>query len=121
MQPHFNEKSEVNRDDKAKFEYTLTLTGTGEGATEKRAAALIKAITRWPQLKNTGDCLVSDLRIDQSDAAKGAQVKLMATEGAILDIYRQFSSDIMRVTPDINPIPPSRRPVPVDPFDVRFW
>ncbi len=121
MKPHFNQKSEVNRDDAKKFEYTITLTGRGDDTIYDRAQALAKAITRWPQLRGTGDKLVSDVRAHLCGETGGAQVKLMATEGAILDIQRQFATEILRVSPEIDVIPPSRRPKPVDPFDVRFW
>ncbi len=121
MKPHFNNKAEVNRDDSKKFEYTLTLTGRGDDTVYARAQALARAIQRWPQLRGTGDRLVSDVRAHRCEQTGNAQVKLMATEGAILDIQRQFATDILRVAPEINVIPPSHRPKPVDPFDVRFW
>lgn len=121
MKPHFNDKSEVNRDNDKKFEYTLTLTGRGDDTIYTRAQQLAQAIQRWPQLRGTGDKLVSDVRAYLCAETGGAQVKLMATEGAILDIQRQFATDILRVSPETDVILPSRRPKPVDPFDVRFW
>ncbi|MFN7113422.1 MAG: hypothetical protein ACK4PK_03595 [Alphaproteobacteria bacterium] len=119
MKPHFNQKSEVNRDDALKLDFTLTLTGPAAGA-EGRAETLAAAIRRWPQLRGTGDRWVSDVRAQLSETGAG-QVVLKATEPAILDIQRQFATDILRVDPQPDVILPSRRRKPVDPFDVRFW
>lgn len=120
MKNIFNQESDVNRDDTKKLDFTLTLTGRGEGTPEARAEALAAAIRRWPQLRGTGDRLVSDIKAAATEAG-GAQVTLKATEPVMLDILRQFSTDILRVEPPLELIPPSRRPKPVDPFDVRFW
>lgn len=119
MKPHFNQKSEINRDDTLKLDFTLTLTGAASGALA-RAEGLAAAIARWPQLRGTGEKLVSDVRAQLSDTGAG-QVVLKATEPAILDIHRQFATDILRVDPQPDVILPSHRPKPVDPFDVRFW
>lgn len=119
MKPYFNQKSEANRDDALKMDFTLTLTGPAAGA-EARAETLAAALQHWPQLRGTGDSLVSDVRVQVSDTGAG-QVVLKATEPAILDIQRQFATDILRVDPQPDVILPSRRPQPVDPFDIRFW
>lgn len=120
MKPVFNQKSDVNRDDALKLDFTLTLTGAADAAQIKRAENLAAAILRWPQLRGTGDRLVSDVAAVQTEQG-GGQVTLKATETAILDIHRQFATEILRISPQVDVIPPSRRPKPVDPFDVRFW
>lgn len=119
MKQKFNQKSEVNRDDALKMDFTLTLTGSAVDSLA-RAEGLAAAIVRWPQLRGTGDRLVSDVRARLSETGIG-QVVLKATEPAILDLQRQFATDILRIDPQPDMILPSRRPKPVDPFDVRFW
>jgi hypothetical protein len=119
MKSYFNQKSEVNRDDALKLDFTLTVTGPAAEA-QARAEGLAAAILRWPQLRGTGDRLVSDVRAQLSETGAG-QVVLKATEPTILDLQRQFATDILRIDPQPDMIPPSRRPKPVDPFDVRFW
>lgn len=120
MKKYFNQKSDINRDDAKKLDFTITLTGRGDDTIYERAQDLAKAIRRWPQLRGTGDRLVSDVEAFLTETG-GAQVRLKATETAMLDILRQFATEILRVEPEIDVIPPSHRPKPVDPFDVRFW
>lgn len=120
MKPEFNQKSEINRDNAKKLPFTLTLAGRGDDTLQARAEDLVRAIKRWPMVKKSGDKLVSDVKSVVTETG-GIQVTLQATETAMLDIQRQFSTHVQRVEPQPDVIPPAHRPKPVDPFDVRFW
>lgn len=119
--PHFNQKADVNYDDTATLDFTLTLVPTS-GDALARAQAFKATLERWPLLRHTQDARV---RLDSASADVSAsgqpQVKIKATEAALQDIQRQFAGDILKVNPQPDPVPPSRRVRPVDPFDVRFW
>ena len=117
---HFNEKSAVNYDDRALFDYVVTLTPRGDDA-QKRAEAVKAQLERWPLIRHQ----LPRYKMTKAEACVSEsgqpQLKIQATELLVMDIQRQFGSEILKVTPQPDPIPPSHRKKPVDPFDVRYW
>jgi hypothetical protein len=116
----FNKNAAINYDDRALFDFTITLTPRGDDA-QKRAEAFQRQLERWPLIRQN----LPRHKLAKAEAGvndKGQPVlTVQATELLIMDIQRQFAGDILKVDPQVDVIPPSHRKRPVDPFDVRYW
>lgn len=116
----FNKNTAINYDDRALFDFTITLTSRGDDA-QKRAAAFQRQLERWPLIRHN----LPRHKLARAEAGVNdngqPQVKVQATELLIMDIQRQFAGDILKIAPPVDSIPPSHRKRPVDPFDVRYW
>jgi len=116
----FNKNAAVNYDDRALFDFTITLTPRGEDP-QKRAEAFQRRLLRWPLVRhNLPRQKLAKVEAGVNESGQ-PQLKVQATELLIMDIQRQFAGDILKVDPPVDLIPPSHRKRPVDPFDVRYW
>lgn len=116
----FNKNAAVNYDDNALLDFTITLTPCDTDA-QKRAEDFARRLQRWPLVRRH----LPRQKLAKAEAGvndNGQPVlRVQATELLIMDIERQFAGDILKVDPKVDPIPPSHRKRPVDPFDVRYW
>lgn len=100
-------------------DYTITLARPQADAAPQ-AARFAAQLSRW--LHGQGDDFKGNATAPEAASAKGQpQVRLRATEEAMVRIERQFAGDILKVDPPAKHIRGAIYPPKVDPWDISKW